>query len=109
MAVAAGPLSWFFKDLSDGTTAGNGSSGSPYGSYVILGNYDQQGGAFVPYTKGGLFTYVLAFNDGAKVDADYDDHVVGLTLAPVPEPGTYAMMLAGLAGLGFIARRRKPV
>jgi PEP-CTERM motif len=35
--------------------------------------------------------------------------VVGLTLAPVPEPGTYAMMLAGLAGLGFIARRRKPV
>jgi aspartyl-tRNA synthetase len=26
---------------------------------------------------------------------------------PVPEPETYAMMLAGLAGLGFIARRRK--
>lgn len=36
--------------------------------------------------------------------------VNGLTSAPVsaiPEPGTYAMMLAGLGMLGFISRRRK--
>ncbi len=30
-----------------------------------------------------------------------------LTLAPVPEPGTYAMLLAGLAAIGFVARRRR--
>lgn len=30
---------------------------------------------------------------------------VGTTL-PVPEPGTYAMMLAGLGVLGFLAKRR---
>ncbi len=30
-----------------------------------------------------------------------------LMLTPVPEPETYAMMLAGLAALGFLARRRK--
>ena len=29
--------------------------------------------------------------------------------SPVPEPETYAMMLAGLAGLGFMARRKKAV
>lgn len=30
-----------------------------------------------------------------------------LILTPVPEPETYAMMLAGLAALGFLARRRQ--
>ncbi|MFA6068077.1 MAG: FxDxF family PEP-CTERM protein [Janthinobacterium sp.] len=33
--------------------------------------------------------------------------VFNLNLAPVPEPETYAMMLAGLGILGFLARRRK--
>jgi hypothetical protein len=28
-------------------------------------------------------------------------------LSPIPEPETYAMMLAGLGLLGFMARRRK--
>ena len=30
-----------------------------------------------------------------------------LILAPVPEPGTYAMLLAGLCAVGFMVRRRK--
>jgi hypothetical protein len=37
-------------------------------------------------------------------DASYAGH---LTLAPVPEPATYGMMLGGLGVLGFLARRRK--
>ena len=31
-----------------------------------------------------------------------------ISVTPVPEPETYAMMLAGLGMLGFAARRRKP-
>jgi hypothetical protein len=32
-----------------------------------------------------------------------------LAVAPVPEPETYALMLAGLAAMGFVARRRRNV
>ncbi|MBP6422552.1 MAG: PEP-CTERM sorting domain-containing protein [Propionivibrio sp.] len=35
------------------------------------------------------------------------DGSVAPGLAPIPEPETYAMMLAGLGLLGFVARRRK--
>ena len=33
--------------------------------------------------------------------------VVGLNVAPVPEPETYALLLAGLGAVGFISRRRR--
>jgi len=32
--------------------------------------------------------------------------LLGLTVAPIPEPGTYAMMLAGLLGVALVAHRR---
>lgn len=38
--------------------------------------------------------------------ASFDGNTVTITAA-VPEPGTYAMLLAGLAAVGFVARRRK--
>lgn len=34
------------------------------------------------------------------------EHQDFMVWAPVPEPGTYALFAAGLAGIGFIARRR---
>jgi hypothetical protein len=52
---------------------------------------------------------LLGFNDSYTGDADYDDFVVGVNFvsAPVPEPETYAMLLAGLALIGFSARHRR--
>jgi hypothetical protein len=43
----------------------------------------------------------------APIGFTFDISTNTLTLAPVPEPGTYAMLLAGLAAVGFMARRRK--
>jgi len=43
--------------------------------------------------------YVSGFGDGVQLD--------NLTVAAVPEPESYAMMLAGLGALGLMSRRRK--
>jgi hypothetical protein len=57
-------------------------------------------GSYIGVTGYQLNTHsqTLAF-DGLTVD--------GVNVAAVPEPETYAMMLAGLGLLGFMARRRK--
>ena len=78
-----------------------------FDSYMVLGT--GTGTAFVPYTKGGLYDLVIGFNDALEVDGDYDDLVVGVRVTAVPEPETYALMLAGLGAIGFIARRRRQV
>jgi hypothetical protein len=106
--VAAGLLNFTFADLFAGTTVGNGGGGGGTGlfnSYMVFGT--GTGAAFVPYTKGGLYDLVLGFNDSLQVDGDYDDLIVGVKVNAVPEPETYALMLAGLGAVGFLARRRR--
>lgn len=41
-------------------------------------------------------------------NASYQDLVVAQALAPVPEPESYALFLAGLGVMGLVARRRLP-
>lgn len=104
--AAGSPLSFKFKDATDGSEVPNGGNALAFASYVVLGTFDASG-AFTAYTKGGEFDYVIGFNDGRKIDADYDDLVVGIKVSVVPEPETYALMLAGLGVMGFVARRRR--
>jgi hypothetical protein len=46
------------------------------------------------------------FNDTFS-DRDFDDMVVLASISPVPEPETFAMLLAGLGVLAAVARRQK--
>jgi hypothetical protein len=58
-------------------------------------------------TSVGTFDYIIGLNDSASGLKDYDDMVIGVTLTPVPEPESYALMLAGLGCMAFVGRRRK--
>jgi len=103
--VAAGPLNFTFADLFQGTSIGNGQNLGDFTSYAVLGSF--AGAVFTPFTLGGAYDLILGFNDGMRVDSDYDDIVVGLKVAAIPEPETYALMLAGLGAMGFLHRRRR--
>jgi hypothetical protein len=54
------------------------------------------------------YDFVIGYNDSAGSPTalgDWDDMVIGVT--SIPEPETYAMLLAGLGLLGFMKRRKK--
>ncbi len=60
----------------------------------------------VSFEAGTSSNWLFAYEDGT--DFDYNDMAVKVeSIAPaVPEPETYALMLAGFAALGFMGRRR---
>ncbi len=41
------------------------------------------------------------------VSSEVDGGPVVMTITPIPEPSTYALMLAGIGAVGFVARRRR--
>jgi hypothetical protein len=51
--------------------------------------------------------YLNAFSEQVDVASDYIGTYLYRATAPVPEPETWAMLLAGLGLLGFAARRRR--
>ena len=73
------------------------------------------GSAYATLTSGvtglsGLYGIDLA-TGAATLLGEFGDAtplLAGMTAAPVPEAETYAMMLAGLGLVGWMARRRKP-
>ncbi len=56
---------------------------------------------------GTTFALEASLGDFAGGPDSFLIYNLGTVTPPVPEPGTYALMLAGLGVLGFLARRRK--
>ena len=79
------------------------------GSGIVFGLTDAQVtqlNATMAATLGDeVFTVGATFADSAGGPETIA--AIRLVAAPIPEPETYALMLAGLGALGFIARRRR--
>jgi hypothetical protein len=105
---AAGALDFTFEGYNL-NYAKNGGTWAPNTSIGLI--KDTAGGFTVgtgdPGSAGKTFQYVIGYNDSASGLTDWDDMVIGVNIAPIPEPETYAMLLAGLGLMGFVARRRK--
>lgn len=102
----------FVSPLGTVTNTGNTSTSEP--NFGVLLNVDLNTLPAGPVRtalagQGLLKSYdaVLFLNDkGAGQDRDFDDMVLGVNLQAVPEPGTSAMIVAGLVALFWVVRRR---
>jgi hypothetical protein len=87
------------------------TTGNTWHTGPASGNADGKIHADVVYNYLGdpTWTYVGFEDVSGGGDMDYNDHMFAFTntAAAVPEPETYAMMLAGLGLIGFNVRRRK--
>lgn len=126
IAISNLPLSGIFQDVYSFTLADPGAlSGNAvainFGGYNILGltvtlqdasfavvgsdASPADGFTFSGLAAGSYALNVLGYAEGAS-GGFYAGGVIAET-APVPEPETYALMLAGLGLVGFVASRRK--
>ena len=97
--------------------------GEPFGGYIQwldarygiitgmgAGNWVQQGDALQFIKAGGAAAASTRQHDGHATVAFYGS-TAGRSpvVTPVPEPSIYAMLFAGLAAVGFMAKRRTPL
>jgi hypothetical protein len=85
-------------------------------SYETSGAYDVTAGAAIfkgsdgaALTRASFYLSNLAAQSNVNVwvlESGTNQDMVHVT--PVPEPSTYALMLAGLGAVGFVSRRRRP-
>lgn len=87
------------------TLVGSLSLSFDEGFSFAAGSYDLLGAGLLEGSFSGISYSGLAAGYTASVL--YTANGVQLNIAAVPEPGTYALLLGGLAVVGFAARRRR--
>ncbi len=97
--------------ISFGTTAAQNidfTSATLNGQALIIDNSQNSGFMSLAFTPGDFNLndpLKLVINGTAGTNATYSG-TLNITVAAVPEPETYAMLMAGLALVGFSSRRK---
>ena len=100
------------NSITYGGYSGDGNGGNPAGvtwnGNVVTETVPLSAGTIAAIQTGNIDGFNLEFDPAVMTGAPVYDvtfNSIALSVAPVPEPGTFA--LAGLAGAGLIAWRRK--
>jgi hypothetical protein len=120
-----GPLPGTFDLLGGGTSCTNGHCGYSFSFSSPSSSWTPGNGEFLTWSgssiqdpgslaaPGPIFFSANGFHNvsGHENEAGFliDMARAQQVAAPVPEPETYAMMMAGLGMMGFIVRRRRSV
>ena len=75
------------------------------GSFPFTGATGVSSHEFAPVSGGDYFYRITGVANGTSGGLY---NVTSTVTTPVPEPQTYALLLAGLGVIGFVARRRRP-
>lgn len=101
IVTSSGLLNFSFEGYTGNFAHNNGAWDANASFGLIKENYTKTG------LGAGHYDMIIGYNDTYTPHNDWDDMVIGVNIAPIPEPETYAMLLAGLGLMGFVARRRK--
>ena len=101
MGVGAGETVAFnFIDGGDGSIFANGQANTDVQGFIFLDAAIWNG------LHGTAYDFLIGYNDSAKVNADYDDYVVGV-VNHVPVPAALPLMASALGMFGVSRRKSK--
>ncbi|MDY0746167.1 FxDxF family PEP-CTERM protein [Paucibacter sp. R3-3] len=104
-----GTLNLSFSGFDLAYAGADGVVGNADDKVVASGNLSSVGSySFsVPATEGGVYYLDIFGRATGSLGGAYNGAISVQAVSPVPEPGSYVMLMAGLGAVGLVATRRR--